>query len=156
MHKLAQVWRVSLLKTLANKHKTSVNKVAQQLKTEDGYALIVPGEKKTRVIRIFRLKDLRTPLPSDPGIDTQPNVYIWTLSRSEVIKRLNRGQCEYCETKQGPFEVHHIQKNTRPLSTLPPPASYWNTPRKRGFQTCVDGEPDACKRASPVLREGVG
>ncbi len=110
MHKLAQVWRVSLLKTLANKHKTSVNKVAQQLKTEDGYALIVPGEKKTRVIRIFRLKDLRTPLPRDPGIDTQPNVYIWTLSRSEVIKRLNRGQCEYCDTKQGPFEVHHIRK----------------------------------------------
>jgi Type II intron maturase len=110
MHKLAQVWRVSLLKTLANKHKTSVNKVAKRLKTEDGYALIVPGEKKTRIIRIFRLKDLRTPLPSDPSIDTQPNVYIWTLSRSEVIKRLNRGQCEYCETKQGPFEVHHIRK----------------------------------------------
>jgi group II intron reverse transcriptase/maturase len=110
MHKLAQVWRVSMLKTLANKHKTSVNKVAKRLKTEDGYALIVPGEKKTRVIRIFRLKDLRTPLPSNPGIDTQPNVHIWTLSRSEVIKRLNRGQCEYCETKQGPFEVHHIRK----------------------------------------------
>ncbi len=110
MHKLAQVWRVSLLKTLANKHKTSVNKVAKRLKTEDGYALIVPGEKKTRVIRIFRLKDLRTPLPSDPSIDKQPNVYIWTLSRSEVIKRLNRGQCEYCETKQGSFEVHHIRK----------------------------------------------
>ncbi|MFL5667620.1 MAG: group II intron reverse transcriptase/maturase, partial [Ktedonobacteraceae bacterium] len=110
MHKLAQVWRVSLLKTLANKHKTSVNKVAKRLKTDDGYALIVPGEKKTRVIRIFRLKDLRKPLPSDPEIDKQPNVYIWTLSRSEVIKRLNRGQCEYCETKQGPFEVHHIRK----------------------------------------------
>jgi len=106
MHKLAQVWRVSLLKTLANKHKTSVNKVAKRLKTEDGYALIVPGEKKTRVVRIFRLKDLRKPLPSDPEIDKQPNVYIWTLSRSEVIKRLNRGQCEYCGTRQGPFEVH--------------------------------------------------
>jgi len=110
MHKLAHVWRVSLLKTLANKHKTSVNKIAKRLKTEDGYALIVPGEKKTRVIRIFRLKDLRTPLPSDPATDQQPNVYIWTLSRSEVIKRLNRGKCEYCGMKQGPFEVHHIRK----------------------------------------------
>jgi hypothetical protein len=110
MHKLAHVWRVSLLKTLAHKHKTSVNKVAKRLKTEDGYALIVPGEKKSRIIRIFRLKDLRKPLPTDPAIETPPNVYIWTLSRSEVIKRLNRGQCEYCETKQGPFEVHHIRK----------------------------------------------
>ena len=110
MHKLAHVWRVSLLKTLANKHKTSVNKTANRLKRDDGYALILQEKEKTRVIRIFRLKDLRKPLPSDPEIDKQPNVYTWTLSRSEVIKRLNRGQCEYCETKQGPFEVHHIRK----------------------------------------------
>src|SRR6266699_2286405 len=110
LHKLAQVWQVSLFKTLANKHKTSVNKIAKQLKTDDGYALTVPGEKKTRVIRVFRLKDLRPPLPSNPGIDKQSNVYIWTLSRSEVIKRLNSDQCEYCETRQGPFEIHHIRK----------------------------------------------
>jgi len=110
MHKLAHVWRVSLLKTLANKHKTSINKIANNLKTDDGYALIVQEEKKTRVIRIFRLKDLKKPLPTNPQIDTQPNVYIWTLSRTEVIKRLNKGQCEYCETTQGPFEVHHIRK----------------------------------------------
>jgi group II intron reverse transcriptase/maturase len=110
MHKLSQVWRVSLLKTLANKHKTSVNKIAKRLKTDEGYALLVPGEKKTRVIKLFRLKDLKPPLPNNPMIDEQPNVYVWTLSRSEVIKRLNKGKCEYCETTQGPFEVHHIRK----------------------------------------------
>src|SRR6266516_1278684 len=48
------------------------------------------------------------------------------------------------------------QKNTRPLPTLTPPASCWITPRKRGLRTCVNGATDACKRASPVLREGVG
>jgi len=110
LHKLSQVWRVSLLKTLANKHKTSVNKIAKRLKTDEGYALLVPGEKKTRVIKLFRLKDLKPPLPNNPMIDEQPNVYVWTLSRSEVIKRLNKGQCEYCATTQGPFEVHHIRK----------------------------------------------
>jgi hypothetical protein len=65
---------------------------------------------RTRYIRVFRLKDLRKPEPADPRLDEQPNTYIWTLSRSEVIKRLNRKQCEYCETTEGPFEVHHRRK----------------------------------------------
>jgi group II intron reverse transcriptase/maturase len=110
MHKLAHVWQSSLFKTLANKHKTSVNKIAKQLKTDDGHMLTVPGEKKTRSIKVFRLKDLRKPTPTDPRLDACPNVYIWTLSRSEVIKRLNRKECEYCGTRKGYFEVHHVRK----------------------------------------------
>ena len=110
MHKLAQVWRVSLFKTLAGKHKSSVNKIANRLKTEEGYVLTVPGEKKTRYIKIFRLKDLRKPFPNDPRLDVSPNIFMWTISRSEVIKRMNRKQCEYCETTTGPFEIHHIRK----------------------------------------------
>ena len=61
MRKLAWLWQISLFKTLANKHKTSIKKIAKHLKTDDGYALIVKGEKKTRVIRIFQLKDLQKP-----------------------------------------------------------------------------------------------
>ncbi len=110
MHKLAYVWQTSLFKTLANKHKTSVNKIASQLKTEDGHMLTIQEEKKTRYIKIFNLKDLKHPSPHDPQLDLCPNVYVWTLSRSEVIKRLNRKECEYCGTKKGPFEVHHIHK----------------------------------------------
>jgi group II intron reverse transcriptase/maturase len=110
MHKLARVWRVSLFKTLACKHKSSVNTIANQLKTEEGYVLTVPGEKRTHTFKVFRLKDLRKPTPTDPRLDACPNVYIWTLSRSEVIKRLNRKECEYCGTRKGSFEVHHIRK----------------------------------------------
>src|SRR6266568_1581855 len=177
MHKLAHVWRVSLLKTLANKHKTSVNKTANRLKTDDGYALIVPGEKKTRVIRIFRLKDLKQPLPSDPRLDEQSTTYVWTLSRSEVLKRLNRGQCEYCETTQGPFEVHHIRKmkdvakgkalwqemmaarNRKTLVLCQNCHHQLHTgtlPDREYIKKHVKGEPDACKRARPVLRGGAG
>ena len=110
MHKLERLWQVSLFKTLANKHKTSANKVAKRLKTDDGHMLTVPGEEKTRYFKVFRLKDLREPIPTDPKLDSRPNVYIWTLGRSEVIKRLNRKECEYCGTREGSFEVHHIRK----------------------------------------------
>ncbi len=110
MGKLAYLWWGSLLKTLARKHKTTVTKTARRLKTDDGYKLIVQNEKKTRVIRVFRLKDLKPPTVIDPQVDVQPNVFALTLSRSELIRRLNAEQCEYCGTKEGPFEVHHIRR----------------------------------------------
>jgi group II intron reverse transcriptase/maturase len=110
MSKLERLWRVSLFKTLAAKHKTSVTKTAKWLKTNDGYALTVQIKDVARHIRIFRLKDLRPHVLNDPQTDLFPNVYMWTLSRTELIKRLNRHQCEYCGTRQGSFEVHHIRK----------------------------------------------
>jgi group II intron reverse transcriptase/maturase len=110
MGKLAYLCRGSLLKTLARKHKTTVTKTARRLKTDDGYKLIVQTEKKTRVIRVFRLKDLKPPTVIDSQVDVQPNVFTLTLSRSELIRRLNAEQCEYCGTKEGSFEVHHIRR----------------------------------------------
>jgi AI2M/AI1M-like HNH endonuclease/type II intron maturase len=110
LHKLARMQWISLLKTLANKHKTSVNHIANCLKQEDGYALIVKGEQQTRTIRVFRLKDLTPPEATDPQLDSMYNSFRLTLSHSELIRRLNAEKCEYCETTDGPFEVHHIRK----------------------------------------------
>lgn len=110
MSKLAHIWWDSLLKTLANKHKTSVTKTANRLKTDDGYALIIPQGEKTRFIRIFRLKDLKPPRPESSALDVPFKALTLTLSRSELMRRLNASTCEYCGTTQGPFEVHHIRK----------------------------------------------
>ncbi len=110
MNKLEYIWQMSLFKTLAAKHQVSVRKTAKSLKTGDGHALIIPGKNKTRLIRVFRLKDKREPHPMDQTIDTPPNTLSLTLSRSELIRRLNTQQCEYCETSSGPFEVHHIRR----------------------------------------------
>jgi hypothetical protein len=110
LHKLEWLWQTSLLKTLANKHKTGVNKIVKRLKTQEGLKLIVKREQETRYISVFRLKDLRKPAPHNPQLDVQLNGYLWTLSFSEVTKRLNRKRCEYCETTEGPFEVHHVRK----------------------------------------------
>jgi RNA-directed DNA polymerase len=110
MNKLAYLEQQSLFKTLARKHKTTVTKTVKHLKTDDGYKLMVRNEGKTRIIRVFRLKDLKPPPMTDPQMDRQPNVFVLTLSRSEVIRRLNAEQCDYCGTREGPFEVHHIRK----------------------------------------------
>ena len=177
LHKLEWIWQTSLLKTLANKHKTGVNKIVKRLKTQDGLKLTVKREQETRYISIFRLKDLRKPVPHDAQLDVQLNGYLWTLSFSEVIKRLNRKQCEYCETTEGPFEVHHVRK----LKDVAKGKAFWQRmmaarhrktlvlcrschhqlhagtlPDKEHLKKHVKGEPCALKGASTVLRAGDG
>jgi len=110
MNKLEYIWQTSLFKTLAAKYQVSVKKIAKRLKTEDGHSLTIQGDKKTRVIRVLRMKDLKQPNPTDRTIDTPPNTLSLTLSRSELIRRLNMKKCEYCETTTGSFEVHHIRR----------------------------------------------
>ena len=110
MNKLAHIWQTSLLKTLAHKHKTHVTTIAKRLKTDDGYVHTVQEKGKTRTIRLFRLKDLKTSPVTYQSIDIPPNTFALTLSCSELIRRINAEQCEYCETKEGPFQVYHIRK----------------------------------------------
>ncbi len=177
LHKLEWIWQTSLLKTLANKHKTGVNKIVKRLKTQEGLKLIVKREQETRYISVFRLKDLRKPAPHNPQLDVQLNGYVWTLSFSEVTKRLNRKQCEYCETTEGPFEVHHVRK----LKDVAKGKALWQRmmvarhrktlvlcrschhqlhagtlPDKEYLKKNVKGEPCASKGACTVLRAGDG
>ncbi len=175
MNKLAYLWQTSFFKTLAHKHKTSVTKIAKQLKTKTGYAITIPGKQKTRVLQLFRLKDLKPPQPGNSELDRQPNTLALTLVRSELIRRLNAGQCEYCETEQGPFEVHHIRK----MKDVAQKRETWmwmmaarnrktlilcrqchhllhagKLPNKAVPQAFVDGEPCTVKAVSTVRREG--
>jgi hypothetical protein len=177
LHKLEWIWQTSLLKTLANKHKTGVNKIVKRLKTQEGLKLIVKREQETRYISVFRLKDLRKPVPHNPQLDVQFNGYVWTLSFSEVTKRLNRKRCEYCETTEGPFEVHHVRK----LKDVAKGKALWQRmmvarhrktlvlcrschhqlhagtlPDKEYLKKNVKGEPCASKGACTVLRAGDG
>jgi group II intron reverse transcriptase/maturase len=177
MNKLAYLWQTSLFKTLAHKHKTSVTKTANRLKTDDGYALIVREEHKTRTTRLFRLKDLSPPHPGNPSLDRFPNVLVLTLCHSELIRRLNASQCEYCESRQGPFEVHHIRR----MKDVAHKKELWQKmmaarvrktlvlcrrchhllhegilPDKAFLQAQVKREPCTVKAVSTVRREGDG
>jgi len=175
MNKLAHVWQESLLKTLAHKHKTHVTAIAKQLKAEDGYELTVQEKKKTRIIKLFRLKDLNIVPSYSQSIDIPPNTFALTLSRSELIRRINTERCEYCETKEGPFQVHHIRK----MKDIAEGKELWQRmmiarhrktlvlcmkchqrlhagtlPGKEQFKKQVKGEPCTVNAVRTVLREG--
>ena len=79
MNKLHYIWKRSLLKTLANKHKASTTKIIKRLKTEEGLVLTVQGETKTRIIRVFQLKGFEPKASHNVKVDIPPNILTLTL-----------------------------------------------------------------------------
>jgi group II intron reverse transcriptase/maturase len=108
--KLYRLWQLSLFKTLAAKRKTSVQHVAVSLKLEEGnYGIHYQVKGEQRTLKVFRLKTWRRPMGNLAGVDKEATITRFTLTKSELIQRLNASRCEYCETTTGPFEVHHVR-----------------------------------------------
>jgi group II intron reverse transcriptase/maturase len=109
LNKPYRLWQVSLFKTLAAKRKRTVSQIARSLRLEDGsYGIHYQVKGETRTRKLFRTKTWKMPLLVDPTLDQLPRVTL-AMNTTELIKRLNAHQCEYCEATQGPFEVHHVR-----------------------------------------------
>ena len=104
----------SLLKTLAAKHKSSVNQMAKKYRS----TLVVDG----RCYRVFKVTVERTgkkplvahfganPLKRNPRpaiiTDSPPRI---SIGRSELLDRMLAEECEMCGSK-GRIQVHHVRK----------------------------------------------
>jgi len=105
---LYRTWQVSLFKTLAMKHKTTVTATAQRLRVSKG-AYALKGEGRKTPLKVFRLQDMGTTTASGGKVDTHPNTR-FMQGRTEITKRIQAQKCEYCGTEGGYFEVHHVRK----------------------------------------------
>jgi hypothetical protein len=118
VHRLGQlhwVMEVSLLKTLARKHKSTVSKMARKHKavavTPDGPRACLQAivqrdrDRKPLVARFggIPLKRQRTAVITD----LRPTMV--TVAGNELIHRLLAGRCELCQSRIG-LQVHHIRK----------------------------------------------
>jgi group II intron reverse transcriptase/maturase len=131
--------RLSLLKTLANKHKTTVMKVHTRFKhrheridgSRMGYQVIVEREGKHSLIAKFG--ELSLARQRDAILlDELPR---WTrrVKRTELVQRLLAGACELCGSTEG-VDVHHIRALkdlNRPGRSAVPQHVYIMSARKR-------------------------
>jgi RNA-directed DNA polymerase len=111
LSKLYWIWRQSLLKTLAGKHHTTMNKIVKRLK--QGNRLLIKEEGMKRPIKVFKLMDMKRTKSYQGQVDRVPPVLFLKASRTELVSRLLANECEYCGTKEGYFEVHHVNKLKR-------------------------------------------
>jgi len=105
---LYRTWQVSLFKTLAMKHQTTVTATAQRLRVGKG-AYALQGEGRKTPLKVFRLQDMVETTVSWGKVDIHPNTR-FMQGRTEITKRIQARKCEYCGREGGYFEVHHIRK----------------------------------------------
>lgn len=128
----------SLLKTIAQKERSSINKVLSK------YGVTVPVKRNGGLRRIFGVRyetksgwktatyfneSIRKILSPCPGKGAEGVVAEQWLLRHQIIDRINARKCELCGFESGnqdDFEVHHVrklkdikQKHTRRGATMP-------------------------------------
>ena len=113
--RLHWVMETSLLKTLAGKHRSTVNAMARKYKA----TVVTPaGPRKCLQVVIERDRD-RKPLAARFGgiplrrvrtaVLTDQRPVMASTRRNELILRLLAGRCEICEDTVN-LEVHHVRK----------------------------------------------
>jgi hypothetical protein len=112
--RLHWVMQTSLLKTLAAKHKTSVNKMFRKYRT-----IIATPHGPMKCLEVVVLREGKKPLIARFGgiplrqqkrtviIDQDPRSR--PFYRNELLKRLLVGKCEVCKSAVD-CEVHHVRK----------------------------------------------
>ncbi len=102
----------SFLHTLAAKRQSTLTKVARSLKQGPGYFAILV-RKQDGTTQAYRLVASTTQLKrvevTYEQVDRIPNT-IKFRARTELGQRLAAKQCEWCGTREGPIEVHHVRK----------------------------------------------
>ncbi len=114
MNKLRWVMLTSMLKTLANKHKTRVNRISKKLKT----IIDTPKGQRT-VFRLSIERKGKKPLVATFGnislsykkhnTRVRDEIRVIIPHRTQLIDRLLAEKCEMCGSTHN-MEVHHIRK----------------------------------------------
>ena len=143
---LKYTMEVSLVKTLANKYKTTCTKIYRRY----GATITIP-EGNYKVLQVVVNREGKKPLETHFGaipllwnkrvhIDDNREVRIWS-KRSEVIERLLTNRCELCE-KEGQIEMHHIRKladiQTKHGKEVPVWKREMSMRRRKSLAVCTD------------------
>ena len=109
LSKLFYMAEVSLIKTLANKHKVNATTIYSQLRKGNDLVLKYKCKGKTKEMRVFKLTHLQKNPRTYGVIDEELNILQYK-GVTELLERLNAQQCEICGKQSGYFEVHHVRK----------------------------------------------
>ena len=110
LNTLYYVWRGSLLKTLASKHKTTVAKSLAQLRCGPDLVARHQVDRKTATAKVWKLKHLKLKPVIWDTVDHTPQTLMYRTGSTEITERLHARECEYCGQTDTPCEVHHVRK----------------------------------------------
>lgn len=98
----------SLIHTLACKRKTTCKQVRSSLKRGEEHMLAFKRGSKTCYTTLFKIKHREKKVFNSP--DLKPKTGIFTQQKYDILKRLDKEECEYCRITDGNLEIHHIRR----------------------------------------------
>ena len=140
--KLQYLSQYSLFKTLAAKHKSKLTVVVSKLKRGNEYIHRYRFKEDWKEIKVFQLKHMMKPKGE---INTIPNTLSLTAPHSELVRRMEAEECEYCGRTDLPLESHLVRK-LKDLKSRPN-LKQWQiamiTRNRKTLMLC-SGTPDSC------------
>ena len=107
MWKLRHVMRLSCLKTLASKHRTTVKHILDKFRIDNNNWGIEYKVKDSVRIRHFYNEGFKIKTSTqERNLDVIPNIVKYS-GRSKLEDRMNANCCELCGKDFGEFDVHH-------------------------------------------------
>lgn len=120
LSKLQMIWQRSLYKTLAAKHRSTVNKMVDRFKISPGKYVVWQVENGARIeVKVWNLKDLVTEPNATWNVDVVSKALRSSFRKTRFIDRALTRKCSACGETEGPFELHHVNPmRTAAKSTL--------------------------------------
>jgi len=99
-----------MYKTFANKYKSSISKILKKYKRNGVFTVQYETKAGTQSRVLYNeVFSRKKSIEISRQVDNLSEVNIYR-GRTELTQRLLANQCEWCGTKQGSMEVHHIKK----------------------------------------------
>jgi group II intron reverse transcriptase/maturase len=138
----------SFLRTLADKHRSTLKQEAKRLK-QGPNRYVVTHVKDSGAVKEYELVSStrqldRKRVSFDSHLDIVPNERRYR-TKTELGQRLQANECEWCGTRVGPIEVHHVRK----LKTLAGKSSWERVMIARRRKTLI-----LCKKCHVDLHAG--
>jgi len=101
----------SCLKTLANKHKTSISKLKRKYGIGHTWGIRYETRAGHKTMKIVRYSDLKRGIEYQSKVDTIRD-YTYLGARNSLEARLRANRCELCgaEGEGYTFEINHVNK----------------------------------------------
>lgn len=100
----------SLTHTLAGKFKTTCKQVRSRMKREEEHYISYELKGKRRYLKVFKVKHRKDKASRNVNPDVIQTTGIFTKQTYEILKRLDKKECEFCKKKSNDLEVHHIRR----------------------------------------------
>jgi group II intron reverse transcriptase/maturase len=111
-HRILWLTTGSFFRTIAAKRQSTVKKVAKSLKKGPGCFVMTikpEGKLERRYELLASTRQLKKGVITYQHLDLIPTTMKYK-SRTELGKRLCANHCEWCGTREGKMEVHHVRK----------------------------------------------